>query len=69
MFGPTDAIFGPFDPDSREFQARYQIRRIEYLTGRSESEIICAAIGEYYQRVLAAATEEELQRERRRAGA
>lgn len=57
-------MFEPIDFDSRDFQTRCQIRRIEYITGQSASQVICRAIDEYYQRVIAAATDEQLQAER-----
>lgn len=57
-------MFEPIDIDSRDFQTRCQIRRMEYITGQSASQVICKAIDEYYKRVIAAATEEQLRVER-----
>lgn len=57
-------MFEPIDYDSLDLRTRCQIRRMEGITGESRSQVIRKAIDEYYQRVMAAATEEQLQRER-----
>jgi len=57
-------MFEPIDIDSRDFQTRCQIRRMECITGESRSQVIRKAIDAYYRRVMAAATEEQLQKER-----
>ena len=56
-------MYGPLDFESREFQARCQIRRLAYLTNQSSSQVICDAIGEYYRQILAQVTEEQLRAE------
>ena len=57
-------MFEPIDIESCDFQTRCQIRRMEGITGESRSQVIRKAIDEYYQRVMATATEEQLQAER-----
>ena len=64
MEGPIDLMFGPLDYESREFQARCQVRRIVALTGEPNSQVICKAIADYYRQVLQATTDEQLQAER-----
>lgn len=56
-------MFGPIDVDSLDFQTRCQILRIEAITGESRSTVIRKAIEERYQRVVASATDEQVQAE------
>jgi hypothetical protein len=58
-------MFEPIDIDSLDFRTRCQIGRMESLTGDSRSEVVRKAIDEYYRRVMASATEEQFEAERR----
>ena len=59
-------MLGPIDYDSLDFQTRRQIMRLESITCESRPEILRKSVDLYYQHVMAAATEEQLQAASRR---